>query len=166
MIAGNMQGRMAHIEEILSRIKLPRGRGLIDIPDETPQRFKKTIYVPRSSVGNIYFDLTTFSNKKFEDADWDAASIANNILTETLYSKILGEARERGLVYSMGSGFGQYKSYVDWGIGGQVQQENLPALFEIIVRQLSKIKSGDVDDTDIEAAKQYALDAINEERRL
>ncbi len=157
VIAGNMQGRMAHIEEILSRIKLPRGRGLIDIPDETPQRFKKTIYVPRSSVGNIYFDLTTFSNKKFEDADWDAASIANNILTETLYSKILGEARERGLVYSMGSGFGQYKSYVDWGIGGQVQQENLPALFEIIVRQLSKIKSGDVDDTDIEAAKQYAL---------
>lgn len=157
VIAGNLQGRMTHIEEVLTKIKLPKGRGLIDLPNEEPKSFKKSIYIPRSSVDNVYFDLTTFTRRKFTDADWDAASVANNILTETLYSKILGEARERGLVYSMGSGFGQYKNYVDWGIGGQVQQENLPALFDIIVRELSKIKNGDVADEDIEAAKQYAL---------
>jgi len=157
VIAGNLQGRMTYIEEFLSKINLPKGRGLIDIPTERPSKFKKAIYIPRTSVSNIYFDLTTFTSKRFKDADWDAASIANNILTETLYSKILGEAREQGLVYGMASGFGQYKSFIDWGIIAQVQQENLPALFEIIVRQLKKIKSGDVDDADIEAAKQYAL---------
>jgi predicted Zn-dependent peptidase len=157
VIAGNLKGRMKHIEEVLSKIKLPKGRGRIDLPNEAPEGFKKSIYIPRSSVGNVYFDLTTFTNRKFNDDDWAAASIANNILTETLYSKILGEARERGLIYNMGSGFGQYKNYVDWGIGGQAQQENLPALFDIIVRELKKIKTGDVSDEDIEAAKQYAL---------
>ena len=157
VMAGNLKGRMEHIEKVLSKIQLPKGRGLIELPEETPSKLKRSIYIPRASVKNVYFDLTTFSHKKFEDADWDAASIANNILTETLYSKILGEARERGLAYGMGSGFGQYKSYVDWGIGGQAQQENLPALLDIVVRELTKMKNGDVDDSDIESAKQYAL---------
>lgn len=163
VIAGNMQGRMANIEEVLSKIKMPKGSGRIEIPDEVPSSFVKSVYVPRSSVRNVYFDLTTFSKNKFDDAEWDAASIANNILTETFYSKIFGEAREKGLVYGMDSGFGQYKSYVDWTIGAQVQQRNLPPLFDIIVEQLNKIRNGDVDEADIEAAKQYALGSYQRE---
>lgn len=157
IIAGNLKGRMTQIESVLSKIKLPKGRGRIELPDEDPVKPEKVVYIPRANVDNVYFDVSTFAHTKFTDEEWDAASIANNILTETFHSKIFGEARERGLVYGMGSGFSQNKSYVDWGIGGQAQQENLPALLDIMVRELMKIKSGDIDEADIEAAKQFAL---------
>ncbi len=157
IIAGNLKGRMTHIESVLSSIQLPKGRKRFDLPDEIPNSPSKVVYLPRRNVSNVYFDISTFAKTKFSDEQWDAASIANNILTETLHSKIFGEARERGLVYSMGSGFSQSKSHVDWGVGGQAQQANLPALVDIIVRELSKMKSGDIDEADIEAAKQYAL---------
>lgn len=157
VIAGNLKGRMTHFEEALSNIKLPKGRGRIELPEEVPSVFKKPIYLHKETVDNIYFDITTFQKKIFTDSDWPAATVANTLLTETFHSKIFGEARERGLAYGMGSGFGQYKSYSDWGIGGQVQQANLPALAEIIVRELKKIKSGKVSDEDIESAKQYGI---------
>jgi predicted Zn-dependent peptidase len=157
VIAGNLKGRMSKIEEMLASLNMPKGRGRIELPDEVPTRFEKPIYVHNTSVDNLFFDITTFQKKVFDDTDWPAATVANTLLTETLNSKIFGEARERGLAYNMGSGFGQYKSYVDWGIGGNAQQENLPALTDIIVRELKKLIAGKVSDEDIEAAKQYGL---------
>lgn len=157
IIAGNLKGRMTKIEEILSKLNMPKGRGRIELPDEVPSRFAKPIYIPKSDVDNIFFDLTTFQKKVFDDTNWAAATVANTLLTETLNSKILGEARERGLAYHIASGFGQYKSYVDWGIVGNVQQGNLHALADIIVREIKKLKSGKVSDEDIEAAKLFGL---------
>lgn len=157
VIGGNLKGRMTQIEEALSKISLPKGRGRIELPDETPTKFSKPIYQHKQTVDNVYFDITTFQKKVFGDSDWPSASVANTILTETFNSKILGEARERGLVYNLSSGFGQYKSYADWGIGGQAQQENLPALADIIVREMKKLLAGKLTVEDVEVAKQYSL---------
>jgi predicted Zn-dependent peptidase len=79
------------------------------------------------------------------------------MLTETLYSKILGTARERGLVYGMSSGYGQTKLSSNWWFGAQVSQRNAPALFEIIVDELNNVFRGEIAAEDIEAAKAYAL---------
>lgn len=157
IIAGNLKGRMKHIEEVLSRIDLPKGRGRFGLPDEIPTKPNAPIYVQRKSVDNVYFDIATFQKKLFVDEDWSAASVVNTLLTETFHSKIFGKAREKGLVYNMGSGFGKYLNYVDWSIGGQAQQKNLPALADIIVRELKKLIAGKLSDEDIEAAKQYCL---------
>jgi predicted Zn-dependent peptidase len=157
VVAGNLKGRMTQIEDMLLKIKLPKGRGRIELPEEVPMRVAAPIYQHKQNVDNVYFDITTFQKKVFSDQDWPAASVANTILTETFNSKIFGEARERGLAYNMGSGFGQYKTYADWGIGGQAQQENLPDLADIIVREMKKLLGGKLTDEDIEAAKQYGL---------
>lgn len=157
VIAGKISGRTNKILNYLEKIGLPKGSERIALPDETPRRFEGPLHVRRPSVSNVYFDITTFGKTRFNEADWDAATLANNILTETLYSKILGEARERGLVYSMGSGFELLKTHIGWSVGGQVIKENLMPLLDITVREVGKMLDGTIDAADIDAAKQYAL---------
>jgi len=79
------------------------------------------------------------------------------MLTETLYSKILGTARERGLVYGMNSGLSQTRDASNWWFGAQVSDKNAAALLHIVVEELTKVLSGDIGKDEIEATKQYAL---------
>lgn len=79
------------------------------------------------------------------------------MLTETLYSRILGTAREQGLVYHMSSGYGQTKLTSNWWFGAQVMPANAPALFNIIVRELKNVRRGRLKEEDIAAAKQYLI---------
>jgi predicted Zn-dependent peptidase len=91
------------------------------------------------------------------EPETDALNLVNTMLTETLYSKILGTARERGLVYGMSSGFGQTKLSSNWWFGAQVSQKNATPLFDIIIDELNNVFRGEIATEDIEAAKAYAL---------
>ncbi len=96
-------------------------------------------------------------HRRMEDPEADALGLMNTMLTETLYSRILGTARERGLVYGMSSGFGQTKDSSNWWFGAQVMPKNAPELYKIIVKELSDVFKGDVAEEDIAGAKQYSL---------
>ena len=157
VVAGNLKGREAAIKRALESIQLPKGRSLLELPDEIPLKLEQPVFVARPSVKNVYFDLDTFALKRFSDPDMDALELVNGMLTATLYSRILGEAREKGLVYSMGSGLEVMKNATEWWFSAQVIARNAPALFEIIVREISRVRAGEVSDTDLEAAKQYWL---------
>jgi predicted Zn-dependent peptidase len=157
VIAGNMRGRTAAIKKMLEGFELPRGRSFIGLPDEQPICLDEPIFIARPSVKNVYFEMETFALKRFEDDDMDALELVNGMLTATLYSRILGEARERGLVYSMGSGIDIMKNVTGWWFSAQVINKNAPALFEIITRELTRIREGDIGPEDLEAAKQYWL---------
>jgi predicted Zn-dependent peptidase len=157
VIAGSMQGRAAKIKKILEDFGLPRGRSFIELPDERPINLEQPVFVARPSVKNLYFELETFALDRFDDPEMDALELVNGMLTATLYSRILGEARERGLVYSMGSGIDIMKSVTGWWFSAQVITKNAPALFEIISRELSRVRQGEISAEDLEAAKQYWL---------
>lgn len=158
VIAGNITpGRKAQIEYMLENIALPKGRGRFVLPKERPRRLEKPLYIHNDNVKNVYFYLDTFMNRRIEEHEIDALSMANTLLVETLYSKILGTARENGLVYGMSSGFGQALLNSNWWIGAQVMPKNAPPLFEIIARELNNIFEGQLAQTDIVAAQQYAL---------
>jgi predicted Zn-dependent peptidase len=49
------------------------------------------------------------------------------------------------------------KNVTGWWFSAQVINKNAPALFEIICRELMRIRSGDISDEDLESAKQYWL---------
>jgi predicted Zn-dependent peptidase len=91
------------------------------------------------------------------DPEIDALNLVNTMLTETLYSKILGTARERGLVYGMNSGLSQTRDASNWWFGAQVSDKNAAALLQIIVEELTKVLGGDILKDEIEATRQYAL---------
>lgn len=157
VIAGNLVGRQAQIQKALQSAELPDGAERFNLPDEQPKNLEKPVFVARASVKNVFFGLNTFALKRFSDADMDALELVNTMLTATLHSRILGEARERGLVYSMDSGLDVARNYTGWWFGAQVMVKNAPALFQIIIRELRRVQSGDISHEDLESAKQYLL---------
>ncbi len=158
VMAGNLSAaRRRQIEKLIGSIELEKGEGRRQLPTETPQRLAKPLYLSNTTVENVYFYIDTFLRRRLSDDEVDSLSLMNTMLTETLYSKILGRARERGLVYSMSSGIGQTKASTNWWFGSQVLPRNAPELFDIITQELQEIFRGNIEVDDIKAAKQYAL---------
>jgi len=158
IIAGNLTPkRQEFIDSILSSIELPLGTERIPLPIEKPKPQETMVYIHDKSVKNLYFFIDTFMLRRMTDSETDALNLVNTMLTETLYSKILGTARERGLVYGMSSGYGQTRGSGNWWFGTQVSQKNSAALFEIIIDELNNVFRGEIAAEDIEAAKAYAL---------
>lgn len=158
VIAGKLPpSRRRLIKNLLENIELPEGSARLRLPHEHPKKLDRPLYIPNTSVDNVYFYLDTFLHRKLTDPETDALSLVNTMLTETLYSRILGSAREKGLVYGMSSGFGQTKDSSNWWFGTQVMPKNARALFDIIEKELVSVFDGRIDDIDVKNAKQYAL---------
>jgi predicted Zn-dependent peptidase len=158
VIAGNLTpGRVKTIEDLLEDIELPNKGKRFALPQERPRKLAKPVYVPNDTVENLYFYIDTFMKRRLSDEETDALNLVNTMLTETLYSKILGTARERGLVYGMNSGLSQTRDASNWWFGAQVSDKNAPALLQIIIEEVGKVLTGHVADQEIETTKQYAL---------
>lgn len=158
VIAGNLnRKRRSTIETLFENIDLPQKGKRFLLPKETPHLLKKPVYVHNDAVENLYFYIDTFMKRRMTDPETDALNLVNTMLTETLYSKILGTARERGLVYGMSSGLSQTRDASNWWFGAQVSDKNAPALFKIIIDELTKVNLAQIAKSEIEAAKQYSL---------
>lgn len=158
VIAGKLPPeRRKIIKELLGAIELPKGAGRLELPQESPILLNKPLYINNATVDNLYFYIDTFMARRMRDPETDALGLINTMLTETLYSRILGSAREKGLVYSMSSGFGQTLNSSNWWFGAQVMPKNAKPLFSIIVRELNAVFEGELNEEDITMAKQYAL---------
>ncbi len=157
VIGGNFPpARLRKLKELLEGLELPRGHRFA-LPTEHPRRLDQPVQIRNRTVKNLYIYIDTFIRRRIGEAEEDALNLANTLLTETLYSKILGTARERGLIYDMGSGLSLPKDSTNWWFGAQVSPENAPPFLEIFVDEIKKLQAGDLAEADIEAAKQYSL---------
>lgn len=159
VIAGDLNPKRRRlISDLLEAIDLPQERGRFALPHERPRSLgNHPVYVANDTVENVYFYIDTFIMRRLSDPETDALSLVNTMLTETLYSKILGTARERGLVYGMNSGLSHTRSASNWWFGAQVSDKNAAALLKITVDELCKVQAGETPESEIDAAKQYAL---------
>ncbi len=158
VIAGNVTpSRLKHIKELFGNTTLAKGRGRRALPKEVPTDLAKPLSIKNTTVDNYYFYFDTFLKRRMEDHELAAMSLLNSMLTETLYSRILGSARERGLVYSMSSGINSELHSTNWWFGAQVRPDNAEALFNIMVTELRGIFNGNLTREEIDAAKQYRL---------
>lgn len=158
VIAGKITAtRRKQIRDLLEAISLPKGTGRKDLPNETPVTLEKPLTIRNKTVENYYFYFDTFLRRRMNNDELAAMGLLNSMLTETLYSRILGTARERGLVYSMSSGVGYDLSSTNWWFGAQVRPDNAHALFDIMITQLQEIFEGNLSKEEIDAAKQRRL---------
>jgi predicted Zn-dependent peptidase len=158
VLAGNLTtSRRQSIASLLEAIDLPTEGERFVLPHETPNRLRQPVYVPNDTVENLYFYMDTFMKRRLSDPETDALNLLNTMLTETLYSKILGTARERGLVYGLNSGLSQTRDASNWWFGAQVSDKNAAPLLNIIVDELTKVLAGDISPMEIDTTKQYAL---------
>lgn len=158
VVAGKLtEARVAKLAELFEAIALPKGRGRIALPNEKPKGLTEPLYIQNRTVDNIHFYLDLFVPRRLADPEADALGLVNTMLTETLHSRILGEAREKGLVYGMSSNYLQTKCATNWWFGSQVTAENAPALFAIVAKELRAVQDGEITHADISAAQQYML---------
>jgi len=158
VVAGKLnKTKQEALEKLLNEINLPKDKSRPELPVETPKRIKQPLYIAKPSVDNIYFYIDTFMDRWMENEEMDALSLANNLLTETLHSRILGAAREQGIVYHVSSSHARWNGGSNWWFAAQVQPENIVRLFELIKREILNTRRGKLSEQDILSAKQYAL---------
>lgn len=158
VVAGKLPpARQATIQKMFDSIALPTKKARPQLLVETPKNLRSPLLIPNKTVDNVYFYIDTFMSRWMENSETDALALANNMLTETLHSRIFGAAREQGLVYGMSSSYARWNGGSNWWFAAQVMPENMIKLFDIIVREISFMKTGKINDQDIIDAKQYAL---------
>ena len=158
VIAGNLKpARQRQLLSLLENMDLPTDGKRFALPHEQPKKLDQAIYIPNDTVENIYFYIDTFMKRRMSEEELDSLSLLTTILTDTLYSRILGTARERGVVYGMNSGISYTKDVSNWWFGTQVSDKNAKALLKIMVDEIHSIFNGKLSDAEITAAKQYAL---------
>ena len=62
-----------------------------------------------------------------------------------------------GILYGCGSGTDSTNDHSEWWFSGRATNDNLPAVFDLIVEELERVKRGEIDDEDLADAKSYAL---------
>ncbi|MDQ3159195.1 MAG: insulinase family protein [bacterium] len=158
VVAGNITPeRQDALTKIFETIDLEKGVGRKPLPKEFPVSINQPLYIEQPGVDNVYFYLDTYALRWLRNSEIDALSMANNMLTGTLHSKILGAARELGLVYGMSSNYSRSHDASNWWFGAQIRPENVTKVFEIMNREIMRVRTGKISDKDVVMAKQYAL---------
>lgn len=155
VIAGKLYGRKKEIKRQLEDFKLADGERF-EIPRDTLTKAAPSI-IRRKDATNLTFGLFMAIPRELNDEELDAMHYLNHILTGTMYSRIFGAARQKGLAYNINAyiGTGLYDS--GWDITGQVNHEAAGELFDIITRELKAVLEGNISQEEVDAAKSFAL---------
>src|SRR3989338_6974516 len=157
IIAGSLRGRRVAVKQLVESLELPKGKARKVLPDEQAKRPNKTVFMKNETIPNIYLIISSQFNEIVPQREEDALKLARVILTDTMYSRIFGQAREHGLVYHVNSGHHIASRTTEWWLSTQVIPSNAPALCDIILAEIKKVQNGIIDDAELENAKQYAL---------
>jgi predicted Zn-dependent peptidase len=158
IIAGPIYGKKTKLLKLLRDGMKPMPLGQrFDLPEESASTVPEAQYLEHTDVKKLHFYLDMYIDTRLDEPKTEAMNVLNDILTGTLHSRILGSAREKGIVYGMGSGISRSHTYSSWWFGANVNNENAAALTELIRDELQRIADGKVLKKDIEAAKQLAI---------
>ncbi len=154
IIAGNLRHRRRKIINMLSDWNLRPGERF-EIPNDALHA-AAPVLIRRKDASNITFAFSWLTPRKLEPSEVYAMNCLNHILTGTMSSRILGQARKQGLVYGMSSSLSNGWHNSSWDFDGEVNVESAGKLFDLIHTELSKILNGEIANEDIIAAKSYA----------
>ncbi|OGL31597.1 hypothetical protein A3F64_00860 [Candidatus Saccharibacteria bacterium RIFCSPHIGHO2_12_FULL_42_8] len=156
VVAGKMHGRKSEIKRMLEDWDLPSGERFKMHVDEHPQIVKPTL-ISRKEAPNLTFGISLVLPRPLSDPEMASMGCLNHLLTGTMYSRIYGAARKKGLAYGIWSDTSSYETDSTWEIGGEMNIDTAEEVFDIIVRELKAVLAGRLTEEEVEAAKQYAL---------
>ncbi|MCL2174311.1 insulinase family protein [Candidatus Saccharibacteria bacterium] len=155
VVAGDFTGRLGKLREILNSLDLGEGERP-PLPVDEMHSFQPFV-VRRKDVPDITFGWTMNLPRRLSDDEDAAMEALNHILNGTLHSRIQGEARQKGLVYGIWSDTSAGEHNSAWDFGAAVEADKLGRIFDLMVREIRRVQDGDLSETEIESAKQYAL---------
>ena len=155
IIAGQVKKRKKEILKNLEDWELKEGERF-DVPEDELHS-SPCVLIRRKDANNITFGFSLVTPRHLTSSESLTMDALNHILNGTVSSRIFGEARRRGLVYSMGSDLSHSVRYSSWDFDGEVNEESAEELFSLIQTEMVKVLNGEIEETDIESAKSYAL---------
>lgn len=155
VVAGDFSKQRGKLEELLNSWELESGERLPIPVDElhTAQPF----LIRRKDAPNLTFGWSVNVSRRLSDEEDNAMDFLNHILTGTLRSRILGQARKKGIVYSMFSDTSTFEHNSSWDFGAQANIDTVGQLIDLIVVEVARVLEGKVEEDDVDAAKSYAL---------
>ncbi len=158
IIAGNFKGDYSKVEALFKeKLQLSHGDKRILMPEEKPAKLSGPLVLRKPSVPNIYMYFDMYLQRDLTPKERVAMQILSTMLTETMYSRIFGTAREKGWVYGMGSGGIQMRDVSGWWLGAQVSKTNSAPLLRLIRDELRLVRDGQIADEDFESARKHLL---------
>lgn len=157
VIVGKMKGRKKTIKKLLESVQLDEGERF-EVPHDELTKSTPTV-IRRKDSTNLTFGLFMAIDGELDDESLDAMHYLNHILTGTMFSRIFGAARKKGLAYSIESytASGPKGTSSCWDVVGQVNHDSANDLFDIITRELKNVLDGKIKLEEVEAAKAFAL---------
>ena len=156
IIAGNLGFfRKQKILKMLNSWNLKEGERF-DVPLDSLHP-GSPVLIRRKDATNLTFGFSFLTPRRLETSEAYSIGALNHILTGTMNSKIFGEARKRGLIYSFESGLTYDELNTSWDFSGEVELEKAEELFSLVHDSLEKVLNGDLNESDIESAKSYML---------
>lgn len=155
IITGKLKHRKHQIIRMLESWNLKPGE-YFDAPIDNLHT-DSPVLIRRKDASNITFGFSFVTSHHLNDTELRTMDCLNHILTGTMNSRIFGQARKHGLVYSLSSSLSNSIHNSSWDFDGEVNIENAEPLFDLISSELTRILNGDISDDDIQAAKSYAL---------
>lgn len=155
VIAGKVKHRKRELIKMLESWELKPGERL-EIPKDDLHS-SPAVLIRRKDASNITFGFSFMTPRKLSAQEVQAMGCLNHILNGTMHSKIFGKARKLGLIYGMGSSTFCGTNSASWDFDGEVNAESAEELFALIQSELSNVLNGELADSDLEAAKSYAL---------
>jgi predicted Zn-dependent peptidase len=155
VVAGDFAGHLGKLRETLNSFDLGSGERP-PLPVDEMHSFSPFV-VRRKDVPDITFGWTMNLPRRLSDDEDAAMEALNHILNGTLHSRIQGEARQKGLVYGIWSDTSAGEHNSSWDFGAAVEADKLNKLFDLMVQEIQRVQDGDLSETEIESAKQYAL---------
>ncbi|MBQ6393651.1 insulinase family protein [Candidatus Saccharibacteria bacterium] len=155
VIAGRLKHRRHKITKLLEEWQLKEGERF-EVPlDELHS--SDAVLIRRKDASNITFGFCFVTPRRLSAIEIRTMDCLNHILNGTMNSRIFGQARKRGLVYSIGSSTSNSARNASWDFDGEVNLENAEPLFDLIQTELVKVLNGEISEKEIDAAKSYAL---------
>ncbi|MBP6880254.1 insulinase family protein [Candidatus Saccharibacteria bacterium] len=153
IIAGNVLSREKTVVTLLEKAfdKLPSGKRF-SLPKQQAKALDEPLVLERSGVEKLHFFIDLYASDRDTREQVAASVVLNTMLTGTMDSILFGEARERGLVYSMGSGSSRGKNWSSWWLGGNVTDGNANALLKLTAKILHKVLDNDFDEARVQQA--------------
>ena len=155
VVAGKLKGRKSEIRRQLEEWELPRGERFA-VPKDELTSANPTL-IRRKEASNLTFGWSMTMPRELSDEEAEAMNCLDQILTGTMHSRIYGAARKKGLAYGVFSDTSVGFHDSSWDFGGQVNLDTADALFDIIVREMKHVMDGKISESELEAAKSYAL---------
>lgn len=156
IIGGDLAQHKNKITEMLEALPLPRGEQL-EVPTDSVSS-SAPVFITRKDLPSLNFQLIFVIKRPLTFKEEYALSALNHILTGTHHSKILGEARKRGICYGMWSDYDSSPLGVsEFSMGGQVSFANAGELFELIVEKINDVREHGISAEELAQAKSYRV---------